>query len=638
MSAPVSAARILRFDSFELDLQAGELRKRGIKLRLQGQPIQVLGILLQSAGNLVTREELRSQLWSADTFVDFDHSLHNAIARIREVLGDSADAPKYIETLPRRGYRFIGPVEEVQAPWMEPAKSKTGVPQTTVAKRPDLGSGFLVTLVASAALGFAIWMTWQHFYTRSAAPVIRSLAVLPLQNFSGDPAQEYFADGMTEELIAELSRIHAIKVISRTSIMEYKGTKKHLPQIARELGVDGILEGSVRREGDQVRITVQLLDGPNDRHLWSEDYQREMRGILDLERDMAQSIARQIRIEVTPQQQARANSGRAVNPEAYEAYLRGRSYITSATLTPQDLKTAQPYFEEAIRKDPGFALGYVGLADCYVYLALFHQMSPASAVGPAREALRKAMELDDGIGEEHATLAMLTWLEDWDWTGAEREFDAAIALAPNFGCGHLVRGYFLAWQGQRSEALAEIAKSGQLDPGYSFAASESNVHVLVRDYDGLLTASRKELAANPKEWLGHYFLATAYEGKGRRAEAIPEYQKAIAMSSDAQEAVAALGHAYAATGRRAEAENILHDLEQRAKREYVSPYRIATVHAGLGDKDQAFVFLEKAYAEKSWDLPSELQSDLRIDNLRSDPRFQDLSRRLSFPHERSPFP
>jgi len=634
MSAPVSAARILRFDSFELDLQAGELRKRGIKLRLQGQPIQVLGILLQSAGNLVTREELRSQLWSADTFVDFDHSLHNAIARIREVLGDSADAPKYIETLPRRGYRFIAPLEEVQAPWMEPETSKTGVTQTTVARRPDLGSGFLVTLVACLALGFAIWMTWQHFYAKSAAPVIRSLAVLPLQNFSGDPAQEYFADGMTEELITELSRIHAIKVISRTSIMEYKGTKKHLPQIARELGVDGILEGSVRREGDQVRITVQLLDGPSDRHLWSEDYQREMRGILDLQRDMAQAIARQIRIEVTPQQQARANSGRAVNPEAYEAYLRGRSYITSATLTPQDLKTAQPYFEEAIRKDPGFALGYVGLADCYVYLALFHQVSPASAVGPAREALRKAMELDDGIGEAHATLAMLTWVQDWDWAGAEREFDTAIALAPNFGCAHLLRGYFLAWQGQRSEALAEIAKSGQLDPGYSFAASESSAHALVRDYDGLLTASRKELAANPKEWAGHYFLATAYEGMGRRAEAIPEYQKAIAMSGDAQEAVAALGHAYAATGRRAEAENILHGLEQRAKREYVSPYWIATVHAGLGDKDQAFVFLEKAYAEKSWDLPSELQSDLRIDNLRSDPRFQDLSRRLNIPRAR----
>src|SRR5882724_7340171 len=622
MSAPVSAARILRFDSFELDLQAGELRKRGIKLRLQGQPIQVLGILLQSAGNLVTREELRSQLWSADTFVDFDHSLHNAIARIREVLGDSADAPKYIETLPRRGYRFIAPLEEVQAPWMEPETSKTGVTQTTVARRPDLGSGFLVTLVACLALGFAIWMTWQHFYTKSAAPVIRSLAVLPLQNFSGDPAQEYFADGMTEELITELSRIHAIKVISRTSIMEYKGTKKHLPQIARELGVDGILEGSVRREGDQVRITVQLLDGPNDRHLWSEDYQR----------DMAQSIARQIRIEVTPQQQARANSSRAVNPEAYDAYLRGRSYITSASLTTQDLKAAKPYFEEAIRKDPGLALGYVGLADCYVYLAIFHEISPASAVGPAREALRKAMELDESVGQGHATLAMLAWLQDWDWAGAGRECDTSIALAPNFGCAHLLHGYFLAWQGQRSEALAEIAKSAELDPGYSFAASESNVNALLRIYDGLLTASRKELAANPKEWVGHYYLATAFEGLGKRSEAIPEYQKAIEMSNGAQRAVAALGHTYGAIGKKSEAETVLHGLEQKAKSEYVSPYLMATVYAGLGNREQAFVFLEKAYVEKSWDLALELQSDLRLDSLHSDPRFQNLLRRLNFPH------
>ena len=634
MSAPVSVARILRFDSFELDLLAGELRKRGIKLRLQGQPIQVLGILLQSAGNLVTREELRTQLWAADTFVDFDHSLHNAIARIREALGDSADSPKYIETLPRRGYRFIGSVEEVQAPWIEPekSKSKTDPPPARIARRPEFGSGFLITLVACLALGFAIWMTWQHFYAKSPVPAIHSLAVLPLQNFSGDPAQEYFADGMTEELITELSRIHAIKVISRTSIMEYKGTKKHLPQIARELGVDGILEGSVRREGDQVRITVQLLDGPNDRHLWSEDYQREMRGILDLQRDMAQSIARQIRIEVTPQQQARANSSRAVNPEAYDAYLRGRSYITSASLTTQDLKAAKPYFEEAIRKDPGLALGYVGLADCYVYLAIFHEISPASAVGPAREALRKAMELDESVGQGHATLAMLAWLQDWDWAGAGREFDTSIALAPNFGCAHLLHGYFLAWQGQRSEALAEIAKSAELDPGYSFAASESNVNALLRNYDGLLTASRKELAANPKEWVGHYYLATAFEGLGKRSEAIPEYQKAIEMSNGAQRAVAALGHTYGAIGKKSEAETVLHGLEQKAKSEYVSPYLMATVYAGLGNREQAFVFLEKAYVEKSWDLALELQSDLRLDSLHSDPRFQNLLRRLNFPH------
>ena len=637
MSAPVSAARILRFDSFDLDLQAGELRKRGIKLRLQGQPIQVLAILLQSAGSLVTREELRSQLWSADTFVDFDHSLHNAIARIREVLGDSAENPKYVETLPRRGYRFVGKVEEVQAP--SPGKQNG---TKTVAENnkksadaapavPKRRGKLLLAPFACGMIALTAWLAWNHYSLPAETRPIRSLAVLPMQNFSGDPAQEYFADGMTEELITELSRIHAIKVISRTSVMEYKGTKKHLPQIARELGVDGILEGSVRREGDQVRITVQLLDGPNDRHLWSEDYQREIRGILNLQTEMAQSIARQIRIEVTPQQEARARSGRAVNPEAYEAYLRGRSYITSASLTVQDLQTAQPYFEEAIRKDPGFALGYVGLADCYVYLAFYHQISPASARGPAREALRKAMELDDSVGEAHETLAVLHWYEDWDWAAAEREFDSALALAPNFGCAHLLHGHFLAWKGKRPEALAEIARSGELDPGYSFAASESAVYDRLRDYPALLAASRRELAANPSESAGHFFLGRAYEGLGKRAEAIPEYQKAMAMTGRDQDALAALGHVYAVMGKRDEARKVIQELELRSQHAYVSPYMLASVYAGLGDKDRAFTLLEKSYREKSWDLPWTLQSDLRLDNLRSDPRFQDFVRKFQFP-------
>jgi len=637
MSAPVSVARILRFDSFELDLQAGELRKRGVKKRIQGQPIQVLSILLQSAGSLVTREELRSQLWSADTFVDFDHSLHNAIARIREALGDSAETPKYIETLPRRGYRFIGAVEEVHSPLAgkesgarSVAENGTKPHDPTSAPPQRRGKSFLA-LTTCGILALAAGLTWKYYSVPAEVHTIRSLAVLPLQNFSGDPGQEYFADGMTEELITELSRIHAIKVISRTSVMEYKGTRKHLPQIARELGVDGILEGSVRREGDQVRITVQLLDGPNDRHIWSEDYQREIRGILNLQREMAQSIARQIRIEVTPQQQARASSGRAVNPEAYEAYLRGRSYITSATLTVEDLKTAQPYFEEAIRKDPGFALGYVGLADCYVYLALYHQISPANARGPAREALRKAMELDDSVGEAHATLAVLKWHDDWDWASTEREFDSALALAPNFGCAHLLHGYFLLWKGQRNEALAEVAKSGELDPGYSFAASESDFYDHVRDYPALLAASRRELTANPNESAGHFFLGRAYEGLGKREDAIPEYQKAVDMTGRDQDALAALGHLYGVMGRKDEARKILKELEQRSKEAYVSPYVLATVYAGLGEKDQALLLLEKAYQEKSWDLPWTLQADLRLDSLRSDPRFKELVARFNFP-------
>jgi len=630
MPASAPAACVLHFDIFELDLRAGELRKSGVKLRLQGQPLQVLAILLQRAGNLVTREELRSQLWPADTFVDFDHSLHNAIARLREVLGDSADAPRYIETLPRRGYRFIAPVEEVQGPQISAESSNKTSELVAVATRPTPPAGWLLALLG-CAVALASWVAWQHFHVQVSVTPIRSLAVLPLQNLSGDAAQEYFADGMTEELITELSRIHALKVISHTSVTEYKGTKKHLPQIARELGVDGILEGSIVREGDQVRVTVQLLDGPNDRHIWSEDYQREVRGILTLQREMAQAIAHQIRIQLTPQQQARVSSGRVVNPEAYEAYLKGRSFITSDFLTPQQLRTAQGYFEKSIQKDPGFALGYVGLADCYVYLALFDQISPERGYRPAEEALHKALELDDSIGEAHATLALLKWRHDWDWTAAEREFDNAIALAPNFGCAHLNRSYYLSWKGRRTEAMAELAKSRELDPGYSFDNTESAAYYQSRDYQGLVEASRRAVASNPNEWPVYYFLGVGYEGSGKRAHAIPAYQKALEMSDGDPDPTAALAHAYAMTGRRAEAEKILHELERRSKSVYVSPYIIATIYAGLGDKDRAFGFLEKAYQERCWDIAWFLKADLRIDNLRSDPRFQALLQRVGLP-------
>jgi len=631
MASTAAVSQTLRFDVFELDTRAGELRKRGVKLRLRGQPLQVLAILVERAGDVVTREELQTQLWPADTFVNFDHSLHNAVARIREVLGDSAETPRYIETLPRRGYRFIGPVEAGQAPRIPAEAANKTVEAIGVATPKTRRMGFVFALSAAGVVALAAGQAWQHFQPKKAIPAIRSIAVLPLQNFSADAGQEYFADGMTEELITELSRIHSLKIISHTSVMEYKSTKKHLPQIARELGVDSIVEGSVIRDGDQVRITVQLLDGPNDRHIWSETYQRELRGILNLQREIAQAITQQIRVQLTPQQQARLSSGRAVNPDAYEAYLKGRSFITTDLLTAQALQTAQGYFEKSIQKDPGFALGYAGLADCYVYLALFGAVSPELAYGPAQEALRKALELDDSIGEAHATLAVLHWQHDWDWAAAEREFDNAIALSPNFGCAHLNRSYYLSWRGRRSEALQELAKSRELDPGYSFDAAEAAVYYQARDYAGLVEAGRRALASNPNEWYGHYFLGVGYEGSGKKAEAVPEYQKAVEMSNGDTDPATALAHAYAVTGKRSEAEKILRDLTRRSRASYVSPYFIATIYAGLGDKDRAFEFLEKSYQQRSSDIVWQMKADLRLDNLRSDPRFEGLFRRVGFP-------
>ena len=635
MSAPTLAARVLRFDAFELDLRTGELRKHGVKLRLQGQPLQVLAILLESAGNLVTREELRGQLWLADTFVDFDHSLHNAIARIREVLADSAETPRYIETLPRRGYRFIAQVEQVRAELpLAPSENgnQTGqkVAATTRAK-PRMALAFI--LLALVAVGSVFWLVRTGSHATSAAPRLRSIAVLPLENLSGDPSQEYFADGMTDELITDLAKVGALRVISRTSVMRYKGTKKSLPEIARELNVDGIVEGSVLRSGNRVRITAQLLHAPTDRHLWAETYERDLGNVLKLQSEVAQTIAQQVRVQLTPQQQARLRSSPAVNPEAYEAYLRGRYFLSNQFTMAEPLNKAKSYFEESIRKDPGFALAYSGLADSYVYLAFSGQggLSPDHAYKSAKAALNKALELDDSIGEAYDTLGLLSWRFEWNWEAAERNFNRAIALAPSYSCAHEDRAVYLSFLGQRAEALAEIATSNELDPGPSSAMTESAAQYQMRNYEALLDASRRGVAANPNEWTEHYNLAVGYVGTGKLLEAISEYQKAVEISDGNPDAVASLAHAYAVIGRRAQAEKILHDLEHKSKSVYVSPYTFATIYAGLGEKDRAFEFLEKAYQQRSLDIPWHLKADLRIDNLRSDPRFQDLARRVGYP-------
>ena len=643
MSAPTpAAARVLRFDAFELNLHAAELRRRGVKLRLQGQPVQVLAILLKSAGHLVTREELRAALWPADTFVDFDHSLHNAIARIREVLDDSADTPRYIETLPRRGYRFIAPVEEAHAlPIVSPNGRKNGgrkalePPEARPTSAPRTTRMGLLLGLSGCAITIIALGAWQLARPKAAALSIRSIAVLPLQNLSGDATQEYFADGMTEELITEMSRIQSLKVISRTSVMGYKGTTKHLPQIASELGVDGIVEGSVVRDGDQVRVTVQLLEGPNDRHLWSDEYQRPLHDVLDLQREIAQTIARQVSAQITAEQQARFRSTRPVGPEVYDAYLRGRYYLNTQFSTPRPLNTARTYFEASVRNDPGFAPPYAGLADVYINQAFFRQLPPEQAYRSAKRALDTALRLDDSLSEAHAVLAILNWQYEWDWAAAEREFTYSIALNSSYDCLRNHHANYLAWRGVRDKALAELSQNRELNPASSYT-NETAVYFQLGDYRNLVDAGRKAVAADPSEWLGHYFLGVGYESLGRRADAIPEFEKAVEMSGGDQDPRAALAHGYAVLGKRAEAQRILDDLTRQSADRYVSPYMIATIYAGLGDTDKAFAFLDKALQERSLDIVWNLKVDPRVDNLRSDPRFRTLWQRVGFPQDLRP--
>jgi TolB-like protein/DNA-binding winged helix-turn-helix (wHTH) protein/Flp pilus assembly protein TadD len=627
MATQPGIAHRIRFDAFELDVRAGELRKHGVRLRLRGQPLQVLEILLERPRDVVTREELHTRIWPADTFVNFDHSLHNAISRIREVLGDSPETPRYIETLPRRGYRYIGPVEHLETLQLAP-ETRSSQPVEPVPSPKRKHRSLVLVLCAVFALGLVAWAVQQYRQAKAASLPVHSIAVLPIANLSGDPSEEFFADGMTDQLITDLAKVGSLRVVSRTSVMPYKGGKKSLPEIARELKVDAIVEGSITRSGQRVRVTAQLVQARTDQHLWAETYDRDLGDILKLQDEVARSIAQQVRAQLSPTQQNQLRSAQPVNAAAYDAYLRGRLYLVNEFTNPDSLKKAQHYFEESLQKDPNFALAYAGLADTYLYEAFAGALPRDQAYRFAKQSLAKALELDDSIGEAHDTLGMLSWNFDWDWDTADREFNRALALAPSYSCALEDRANFLAVTGRRAEALAELAKVDQLDSASSGARTESQAYFDLRDYPRLIDASKRALLLDPKDWSQHYKLGAGYEGTGKLQEAISEYQKAIEMAGGSPGPAVALAHAYAAVGRRAEATQMLRDLEGKAKVTSVSPYTMATIYAGLGENDRAFEFLEKAYAEKSFAIPSSLHSDFLLDSLRPDPRFKNLLQRI----------
>ena len=435
-------------------------------------------------------------------------------------------------------------------------------------------------------------------------------------------------DGMTDQLITDLAKLGSLRVISRTSVMQYKGTRKGLPEIARELNVDAIMEGSVVRSGPRVRVTAQLINASTDQHLWADSYDHDLGDILKLQGEVADAIAEQVRAHLTPAQQAQIRLAHPVDPDAYDAYLKGRFYFVNGFTKPDSLKKAQQYFEESIQTDPNFAPAYAGLANSYVYSAFAGALEKDRAYRSAKEALAKALELDDSVGEAHDTLAMLRWRFDWDWDTADREFNRAIALAPSYSCAHESRAIFLGYMGRRDEALAEIAKIDQLDYGPGSAGVESATYYQLRDYPRLIEASKRALLLDPKDWWQHYNLGVGYEGTGKVQEAISEYETAVKMSDGSADAAVALAHGYSALGKKAEAEKILRDLERKLKGTSASPYTMATIYAGLGKNDKAFEFLEKAYSEKSLDISWSLKSDFLLDSLRPDPRFKTMLRRI----------
>ena len=634
--------RPICFGDFELNARAFELRRGRRIMKLERIPLQVLLILIEQNGKVVTREAIADQIWGRDVFLDVDNGINTAIRKIRQLLNDDPQKPRFVETIPGVGYRFIAQLEtEARSEKSGPSNQKTSPAETGLGdvanvavadknvvsgRRPWTRYGFATVMLLCAA-GAGGWLGWNHL--AGGRHAIRSIAVIPLQNLSGDDSQDYFADGMTEELITELARIDSLRVISHTSVMGYKGTKKHLPEIARELGVDAILEGSVIRESENVRVTVQLLDGPADRHIWGEEYERPLNGVLNLQRDVGKEIAKEVRAKLSATQEGRLRATRLVNPAAYDNYLKGRFYFDTGFSKADSLKKAQQYFEESIKADPNFAQPYAGLSNTYIYMAFAGLLKRDEAYRYAMGAVTKALELDEGVGEAHDTLGVLKWQFEWDWQAAEQEFNRAMALAPSYSCAHEDRAIFLAFLGRREEALTEIAKIDQMDFGISAAESEALVYASLRDYPNMIAANNRALLLDPNESFLHYNLGAGYEAAGKTKEAIVEYQKAIAMSGG-PEATVGMAHVYSTAGRRAEAQKVLTDLERRVKAS-ASPYAMAMIYVGLGDKDKAFAFLDEAVRQRSLELSSNLRGDIRLDDLREDPRFQSLVNRMKLP-------
>jgi len=484
--------------------------------------------------------------------------------------------------------------------------------------------GLLVGGVVLVGLLAGAYLTTRSRAVNATRPKIQSLAVLPLKNLSGDPTQEYLADGMTEALIGRLSGIRDLRVISRTSVMRFKNAQLSVPEIAKTLQVDALVEGSVIREGNRVRIAAHMIYAPTDQNLMAETYERDFGDILKLQREVAESITQQVRVKLTPEQQAPE-----VNPDAYQAYLKA-TYLDWSQHT--EMERAQSYLEKAIEKDPGLPEAYAKLALLHALLGEQRWQSPREAFPSAKQAIHKALELDEKNCDGHALLAEISWRYDWDWQTAEKEILHALELCPNDSRLHWHFAGYRATNGRIAEARAEVARTRELDPiQFEPFVGEAVINYHLRNYKALIKIGRAFVAHNSNEWLAHYWLGVGYEGSGETPQAIPEYQKAVELSQGDSDTTAALAHAYAATGRKADAQKILHKWLRQSETSYVSPYMIATVYAGLAGKDKAFEYLEKAYKERSPDLPYFLRADLRMDSLRSDPRFQDLMRRMNFP-------
>jgi TolB-like protein/Flp pilus assembly protein TadD len=562
--------RAFRFGDFELDVSAYELRRQGRSVKVERRPMELLMLLVDRQGELVTRDEIVNRLWGRDVFIDIDTSVNTVIRKVRRALRDSADDSRFVQTVQGKGYRFVADVE--------PA-------------------------------------------TRAA------LAVLPFELLQGDEAQRYLADGLTEETIVGLGQIdpERLSVIGRTSSMAYRRTTKTLGEIGRELGVDYLLEGSVRAAGGRFRITSKLIRARDQLQIWTETHERESNDLLGLQAELGQAIARQIHLRLSPQRSAAVTRRQTQNPEAYDLYLRGRHYYNQ--MTPATAARALDCFDAATSLDPGYALAWAGISDAYSSRLFASDTRPSDVVDQARAAAQKALENGETVAEAHTTAGRVRFLFDWDWRGAEDCLTRAVALDPSSGQTHWMLGHAVSQQGRHHEALAAARRARELDPLDALTHSMSaQIAFSARDLDAAVQHSRDALRAEPEFWVASWQLGQAYQQMGHTDEALEALAEASRLSNGNSKPVSVSAYVLASCGRVDEARDFLTGLEQASERRYVPPYAIALVHAGLNDEVKAFEWLDKALAARDSHLIYVLV-DPKWDRFRQDERFQQFLRR-----------
>jgi TolB-like protein/DNA-binding winged helix-turn-helix (wHTH) protein/Tfp pilus assembly protein PilF len=621
---------VLRFDNFEVYLLSGQLRKNGRPIRLQEQPFQVLQALLERPGEIVTREQLKQKLWPADTFVDFDDGLNTAVKKLRDTLGDSSERPRYIETIPRRGYRFIGTIED-ETPQVEidgaghAANAQSdGVTSEMNGRRQWLWVCAVAIVLAATSIS-----GWMLSRARSAArgnnAPIASLAVMPFANLSGDPSQEYFADAMTDEMTSDLAKIGALRVISRTSAMHYKGTSPTVSQIARELNVDGIIEGSVLRAGDRVRITVQLIDARSDAHRWSESYERELKDILSLQGELARTIAGEVRAVVTPAEQVRLQSD-SVNPEAYNAYLLG-AFFARRRSGPA-IEKAIEHFQDAIRIDPNYARAYAGLANAYVEREIWGGVGVGKSIHEIRAATLKALELDDELPEGHALLARIHFQYDWDWQGTETEYKRAIELNPNLADTYDYYAFYLQAMSRHDEALAAVHRAVELDPVSPSAYSDQGrIEYRARQYEKAISSYQRSLELDDGFIPALSRIVELYQQTGKFDQALAAVKRLQQKENTPDSGLLQLAWIYARSGKRRQALELLRRAEDKKLPQNVRG--VVDTYVALGDSENALARLQDGIKDRSI-LPF-VFVDPMLDPLRSDPRFKAMIVRAGIP-------